>query len=58
MNQLTQESKSLWRIKNEYVKDAKNSKEIKALWTKMAQDKVVHITELEKVIAVEIKKGK
>ena len=38
MNQMTQESKSLWRIKKNYLKEAK-TKQMKAFWTKMAKDK-------------------
>lgn len=49
MTQLTQESRSLWRIKNEYVKDAKD-KELKAFWKAYSAEKESHITDLKALI--------
>ena len=44
--QLTQEHKSLWRIKNEYLKDAGDCEECKKFWGKMEKEKEEHIKEL------------
>ncbi len=49
MHQLTQESKSLWRIKNNYQREAVSDDE-KAFWTKLETDKESHIVELRKLI--------
>ncbi len=54
MTQLTQEARSLWRIKNDYMKDAGKSKELKAFWTEIALEKEALIADLKKVIAVEM----
>lgn len=50
MLQLTQEHKSLWRIKNEYSKDAGDCDACKTFWRKMEQDKEAHIKELEALL--------
>jgi hypothetical protein len=49
MNQMTQESKSLWRIKNNYHTEAE-SDEIKAFWMKLADQKEQTIAELKELI--------
>lgn len=49
MHQLTQESKSLWRIKNNYLSEATTDEE-KSFWTNLAQDKEHHIAELKNLI--------
>ncbi|MCC7436828.1 hypothetical protein IT402_03080 [Candidatus Nomurabacteria bacterium] len=49
MHQLTQESKSLWRIKNNYLNESLTEEE-KAFWEKLAKDKDSHITELKDLI--------
>ena len=54
MTQMTQESKSLWRIKKQYIKEAK-SKELKALWTKMAKEKELHLKEMKALLKAELK---
>ena len=54
MNQMTQESKSLWRIKKNYIKEAK-SKEMKAFWTKMQKDKESHLKQMKKLLKTELK---
>ncbi len=54
MTQMTQESKSLWRIKKEYAKEAK-SKELKAFWTKLAKEKEVHLKEMKALLKAELK---
>ncbi len=50
MEQITQESKSLWRIKNTYKKDASGCKECTDFWDKLAADKEQHIKDLERLI--------
>ncbi len=54
MTQATQEARSLWRIKNEYIKDAGKNKELKAFWTEIALEKEALIADLKKVISVEL----
>ena len=46
MLQMTEENKSLWRMKNHYVKDAGDCPDCKAFWEKMEKDKEEHIEEL------------
>jgi len=50
LNQITQEHKSLWRIKNQYLNDADGCEECKAFWTKLQKDKENHISELTELI--------
>ncbi|MFA5934080.1 MAG: hypothetical protein WC795_02560 [Candidatus Paceibacterota bacterium] len=54
MTQMTTESKSLWRIKNHYVKDAEESPEAQTFWKKMIEDKEAHIKELKELIKKEL----
>lgn len=49
MTQLTQESKSLWRIKNNYLPEA-DTEEVKAFWTALMEDKEKHIEDLRTLI--------
>ncbi len=49
MHQLTQESKSLWRIKNNYQTEAVSDDE-KAFWSKLEQEKEATITTLKDLI--------
>ncbi len=49
MHQLTQESKSLWRIKHNYRGEATSDEEI-AFWNKLQDDKEAHIKELKDLI--------
>jgi hypothetical protein len=49
-HQLVQENKSLWRIKNMYMKDAGDCVSCKAFWEKMEKDKEEHIQELLRLI--------
>lgn len=51
MNQLTQEHKSLWRIKKMYKEDAGDCEDCKAFWNMMEQDKEEHIRDLKKLIS-------
>lgn len=55
MMQATVEHVSLWRIKKEYLKDAKKSSASKKFWMKMVHDKENHIKELKALIQQELK---
>jgi hypothetical protein len=50
MEQITEESKSLWRIRNTYKKDAANCKECMDFWDRLGKDKEQHIKDLERLI--------
>jgi hypothetical protein len=50
MEQIVDESKSLWRIKNTYKKDASDCSECMAFWGKLEEDKEDHIKELQDLI--------
>jgi hypothetical protein len=52
MAQITEESQSLWRIKNSYKKDSGGCKECMDFWIKLEKDKEEHIKQLEKLISV------
>lgn len=54
MTQLVQEQKSLWRIKDDYMKDAGKDKELKSFWAEIATEKELLIEDLKVVIAVEM----
>ncbi len=54
MTQLTQESRSLWRIKNEYKKDAVKSKELAKFWSELAMEKEALIEDLKTLIQIEM----
>lgn len=49
MNQMTQESKSLWRIRNNYHTEAESA-EVKEFWLKLAEQKEQTIAELKALI--------
>ncbi|MCA9353323.1 hypothetical protein KC842_00435 [Candidatus Nomurabacteria bacterium] len=55
MMQLTVEHTSLWRIKKEYMKDAKGDAKATAFWKKMAKDKEMHIKELHELVKKNMK---
>ncbi len=55
MHQLTQEAKSLWRIGDEYIKDASKSPAVKKFWTEMKKEKEKHIEDLKALIKAELK---
>jgi hypothetical protein len=55
MNQLVQESQSLWRIKREYIAGASHCEDCKAYWEKLVKDKERHIDELEKIVTKHLK---
>ena len=48
--QLTQENKTLWRIKNEYEKDSDGCGDCIAFWKKLEKDKEDHVNELQGLI--------
>lgn len=50
MKQYVQEHKSLWRIKRDYIKDAKGHSDAVAFWKKMQADKESHVKELQALI--------
>ena len=50
MLQLTQENKALWRIKNNYIKDADNCKKCTDYWNRMLHDKEKHTKDLMALI--------
>jgi hypothetical protein len=49
MHQLTQESKSLWRIKNNYL-DESTSNEEKDFWMELERDKEAQVEKLKELI--------
>lgn len=53
INQLTQESKSLWRIKDQYQNDAV-TEEQKEFWSKMQKQKEDIVAELQERIKKEM----
>lgn len=50
MNQLVEEHKSLWRIKNMHQSDAGGCETYRSFWEKMEQDKGGRIGELTDLI--------
>lgn len=50
MNQAVQESKSLWRIKNQYMQEAVGSDDMMSFWKKMEKEKEERITEIQALI--------
>lgn len=50
MQQLVIENKSLWRIKENYMKDMEGCSDCKAFWEKMVADKESHVKELEEMV--------
>ncbi len=49
MTQMVQEQKSLWRIEQNYIKEAGSDVE-KAFWESLHNEKKMHIEELRKLI--------
>lgn len=47
--QLVQEQKSLWRIEKNYISEAKSPAE-KEFWSKLGNEKKIHIEELKNLI--------
>lgn len=50
MMQIIQESKSLYRIKRNYEKDAGNDETCDKMWKELAQDKEQHILKLTSLL--------
>ncbi|HEU5114687.1 MAG TPA: hypothetical protein VFT82_02890 [Candidatus Paceibacterota bacterium] len=50
MNQVVQESKSLWRIKNEYMQESVGSDDIMGMWKKLEKQKEDTVKELQDLI--------
>jgi len=50
MEQIVEESKSLWRIKNTYKKDAAGCSSCASFWDKIEKDKESNIKELQELI--------
>ncbi len=50
MIQFVEESKSLWRLQDEYPKNAAEDAELAAFWSKLAADKAAHLAELKSLI--------
>jgi hypothetical protein len=48
--QITEESQSLWRIRNSYLDDVEGCDKCRDFWERLAQDKENHIKELENLI--------
>ncbi len=55
MAQLTEENQSLWRIKNQYKKDAQNDKEAMDFWNYLEKDKADHIKRLTELVEKRIR---
>jgi hypothetical protein len=55
MAQLTEENQSLWRIKNNYKKDAANDKEALDFWNYLEKDKQDHIKKLTELLESRIR---
>lgn len=53
INQLTQESKSLWRIKDQYQSDAVTDEQ-KEFWSRLQKEKEVLVAELQERIKKEM----
>ena len=50
MSQMLAESKSLWRIKNEYKRDAEECSSCAAFWVELERQKEENIRKLEAMI--------
>lgn len=55
MAQLTEENQSLWRIKNNYKKDAQGDQEAMDFWSYLEKDKEDHIKKLTELLEKRIK---
>jgi hypothetical protein len=53
INQLTQESKSLWRIKDQYKADAQTDEQ-RAFWLKIQAEKEQTVAELQAMVKQEL----
>ncbi|GIW66209.1 MAG: hypothetical protein KatS3mg095_0107 [Candidatus Parcubacteria bacterium] len=50
ISQLTQEHRSLWRIKKYYIKDSGNCRQCKNLWQKLSKEKERTIIEILEIL--------
>lgn len=50
LKQFVREHKSLWRIKKNYIKEARGHADAIALWKRMEKDKEAHVRELKALI--------
>jgi hypothetical protein len=50
MLQLTQEQKSIWRVKRYYVGDAGNCEECKEFWARFLQQKEDNVAQMKDLI--------
>lgn len=50
MEQLTEENKSLWRLKNNYIKDASGCEECREFWEELIKDKEEHVSDLSRLL--------
>lgn len=50
MEQMVEESQSLWRIKHHYKKDAADCPECRKFWENLEKDKEQHIADLEELV--------
>ncbi len=55
MNQLVEEHKSLWRIRNQYIGDAGDCTQCKEMWERLVKNKEDHIDELMGIIKAHVK---
>lgn len=55
MHQMTQEHKSLWRIKNHYKNDAGDCDECQKFWEKMEADKENNVKQLQNLMEKHMK---
>jgi hypothetical protein len=55
MAQLTEENQSLWRIKNNYKKDAEGDQEALDFWNYLEKDKADHIKKLTELLGKRLK---
>ena len=55
MEQIVEESKSLWRLKKMYKQDASDCAQCQAFWNSLEKDKEAHIEELEELIRSHVK---
>ncbi len=55
MAQLTEENQSLWRIKNNYKKDAQGDQEAMDFWNYLEKDKQDHIKKLTELLEKRIR---
>ncbi len=55
MAQLTEENQSLWRIKNNYKKDAQGDQEAQDFWNYLEKDKQEHIKRLTELLEKRLK---